>query len=47
VCLEGNGLLIGIEEQSKAELDLIKFERIALVGAGKATAPMARAIEEL
>ena len=47
VRVEGERLLIGTEEKSKAELDLNKFERISLVGAGKATAPMARAIEEL
>lgn len=47
VRLEGERLLIGMEGQSKAELDLNKFERISLVGAGKATAPMARAIEEM
>jgi hydroxypyruvate reductase len=47
VRLEGDRLLIGMEVQSKAELDLNKFERISLVGAGKATAPMARAIEEI
>jgi glycerate 2-kinase len=45
--LEGDRLLIGIEEQAQAELDLNKFERISLIGAGKATAPMAGAIEDL
>ena len=40
-------MLLRIEEQSKAELELNKFERISLVGAGEATAPMARAIEEM
>jgi hydroxypyruvate reductase len=47
VRLEGDRLVVGVEEPSKAELDLNRFERISLVGAGKATAPMAMAIEEL
>jgi len=47
VRLEGDRMLIGMAGQSKAELDLNTFERISIVGAGKATAPMARAMEEL
>lgn len=47
VNLEGDGLVVGMEGESKTELDMTKFDRISLVGAGKATAPMARAIEEL
>jgi hydroxypyruvate reductase len=34
-------------KKSGPELDLKKFDRISFVGAGKATAPMARAIEEM
>jgi len=45
--IEGNRLVLGIEGEPKTEIDLTEFDRISLVGAGKATAPMARAIEEL
>lgn len=47
VNLERDRLVVGMEGESKTELDMTKFDRISLVGAGKATAPMARAIEEL
>jgi hydroxypyruvate reductase len=47
VNLEGDRLVVGMEGESKTELDMTKFDRISLVGAGKATAPMAGAIEEL
>ena len=47
VHVEGDRLVIGMEGQSKTELDLTEFDRISLVGAGKATASMAGAIEEL
>jgi hydroxypyruvate reductase len=40
-------LLLGMEGSPEAELDLTGFDRISLVGAGKAAAPMARGIEEL
>ena len=36
-----------MEGTSQQELDLSRYDRVALVGAGKATAPMARAIEAL
>jgi len=45
--IEGNRLVLGMEGEPKTEIDLTEFDRISLVGAGKATAPMARAIEEL
>ncbi len=45
--LEGDRLLIGMKGRHEAELDLGEFDRISLVGAGKAAAPMARGIEEL
>ncbi len=45
--LKGNRLLIGRKERPKAELDITKFDRILLVGAGKAAVPMARGIEDL
>ncbi|MFC1580186.1 glycerate kinase [Thermodesulfobacteriota bacterium] len=43
----GNRLVLGMDGQTEAELDLSRYERISIVGAGKATAPMARAIEEM
>lgn len=47
VRVQGDRLMLGLKGQSITELDLTEFGRISLVGAGKATAPMARAIEEL
>jgi glycerate 2-kinase len=47
VKLEENRLFLGSNPGSKIELDLKKFKRLFLVGAGKATAPMARAMEEI
>lgn len=47
VHIEGDRLLLGSRPGSQIELDLKKFKRISLVGAGKATAPMARAVENL
>ncbi len=47
VHLEGGRLILGMEGASQQELDLTRYDRIALVGAGKATAPMAKAIEAL
>lgn len=47
VHLEGDRLLLGSEPGSQIEIDLKKFERISLVGAGKATAPMTRGMEEI
>lgn len=47
VHVQGNRLVVGMEGEPETELDLSQFDRISLVGAGKATAPMAAAIEEL
>ena len=47
VHLQGNLLVVGMEGGPETKLDLAQFDRISLVGAGKATAPMAAAIEEL
>jgi glycerate 2-kinase len=47
VRLQGDRLILGTQERPLAEIDLTRYERISLVGAGKATAPMARAIEEV
>ncbi len=45
--LEKDRLLVGMEDRPEAEFDLGEFDRISLVGAGKAAAPMARGIEAL
>jgi glycerate 2-kinase len=47
VRVDGDYLIAGTEDQPAVELDLNGFDRIFLVGGGKATAPMARAMEEL
>jgi len=47
VRVEGERLVVGTEDQAAVELDLGGYDRISLVGGGKATAPMARAMEEL
>ncbi|MFO7783359.1 MAG: glycerate kinase [Desulfatiglandales bacterium] len=47
VRLEGDSLLLGETETAADRLDLGGFRRIFVVGGGKATAPMARALEEL
>ena len=44
VRVEDDRLTLGMEGQSSIKLDLVKYDRISLVGGGKATAPMARAI---
>jgi glycerate 2-kinase len=47
VRLEGNTLLLDEEGESKTVLDLQAFARVFVVGGGKATAPMARAVEDI
>jgi hydroxypyruvate reductase len=47
VRLDGERLVFGEEANTQTELDLGGYQRIFLVGGGKATAPMARALEEL
>jgi len=47
VRVEGDKLSLGPGERPAIEMDLRPYDRILLVGGGKATAPMARAIEEL
>jgi hydroxypyruvate reductase len=47
VKLKGSRLELLKEGKSFAEFDLDDFERILVVGAGKATSPMARAIEKI
>lgn len=47
VRLEGDRLILGQENQPRTELDMRNYGHIYLVGGGKATAPMARAMEEI
>ncbi|MBW2143054.1 MAG: glycerate kinase [Deltaproteobacteria bacterium] len=47
VRLKGDKLLLGSDDRDSVELDLTRYNRISIVGGGKATAPMARAVEEL
>ena len=47
VRLKGTTLFLGSGNQKKITFDLDRFRRIFLVGGGKATAPMARALEDL
>lgn len=44
---QGDRLLLGETAGSEGDLDLNAFERVLVVGGGKATAPMARAVEQL
>jgi glycerate 2-kinase len=43
----GGKLILGCEDRQETELDLGQFDRIVVVGGGKATAPMAKALEDL
>ena len=47
VRVEGDRLLLGGEDRDTVALDLGMYDRIGIVGAGKATAPMAKAVEDL
>lgn len=47
VRLKGTKLILGQVEQQKIDLEMEAFRRIFIVGGGKATAPMARAMEDL
>ena len=47
VQLDENRLVVGIQGEPEIELNLNKFHRISLIGAGKAAAPMAKAIEDM
>ena len=44
---EGDQWIIGGEAETQTSLDLNKYDRVLIVGAGKATAPMVRAVEEM
>ena len=47
VRIENDQLILGKDGEKQNTLDLKQFDRISLVGGGKATAPMALAMEEL
>lgn len=47
VQVDGDRLLLGSHDRNTVELDLNMFDRIFIVGGGKATAPMAKAVEDL
>jgi hydroxypyruvate reductase len=47
VRLQGRRIIVGSEGGAEVELDMDRFQRIFLVGGGKATAPMARAMETI
>ena len=47
VRVEDNSLILSVKDQTMVKLDLMKYDRISIVGGGKATAPMAMAIEDL
>lgn len=45
--IEGNFLMIGSENGPRKTVDLSEYQRILIIGAGKATASMAKACEEI
>ena len=47
VRVDGKSLFLGASKREAVELDLGKYDRIFIVGGGKATAPMAKAVEDL
>ena len=47
VRIEGDRLILGGSEANRLEMNLNDFDHIYLVGGGKATAPMAKAMEEI
>jgi len=47
VHVNGVTLRLGPDDRNPVELDLTPYDRISIVGAGKATAPMALAVEDL
>ena len=47
VRVKNDQLILGKDGENQTELDLNQFNRISLVGGGKATAPMAKAMEAL
>ena len=47
VRIKDDQLILGDDEQGLSTIDLTQFDRISVVGGGKATAPMAKAVEDL
>lgn len=47
VRISGNTLMVGSQDKEEIAFNLAQFNNIYVIGAGKATAPMARAIEEI
>ena len=47
VRIENDRLILGKDGEDRNTIDLKQFDRVSLVGGGKATAPMARAMEAL
>ena len=47
VRLKDDQLILGDNAKSRTTIDLTQFDRIWIVGGGKATAPMAKAVEDL
>ncbi len=47
VQVNGNSLILGDAHHLQTKLDLKQYQHIFLVGAGKATAPMAKAVEDI
>jgi glycerate 2-kinase len=47
VRLEGKRLYVGQEARTRKEMELDSFDRVLVVGGGKATAPMAAALEDI
>jgi hydroxypyruvate reductase len=47
VRVDGNSLFLGANKRKAVKLDLKTYDRIFIVGGGKATAPMAKAVEDL
>lgn len=47
VRVEGKRLILGKGDKFETEINMDKFQRIFLVGGGKATAPMAKAMEDI
>ena len=47
VRMDGNRILLGAEDETPFELDLKEYDKVFLVGGGKATAPMAKAMEDI
>ncbi|MFH2011484.1 MAG: glycerate kinase [Pseudomonadota bacterium] len=47
LCLDSKMLILGSKDRPLSKFNLNEYDRIFIVGGGKATAPMARAVEEI